>query len=172
MPRPLNINVNCTSSNYFECGGNVESLNTINTSMKINNVNLSFGFGADTSYKPTSQEQNLATNLAFEAKAKYNINKYLNTQARFRKIGDTEQYRVTFGGSYKLNENNSIYSSAHLTAKQKSDDTWSSNCGGWLGFTHNFENCSVSAEIQQNIPFKEKLQPSDTMVNLIATIPF
>ena len=62
--------------------------------------------------------------------------------------------------------------SAHLTAKQKSDDTWSSNCGGWLGFTHNFENCSVSAEIQQNIPFKGKLETSDTMVNIIASIPF
>ena len=172
MSNELKIVGSISSSNYFEASNSVDSFNTLNVTTNIGKVNFSTGIGTNTSYKPTSQEQNLTTNLAFEAKAKYNINKYLNTQARFRKIGDAEQYRVTFGGNYKLNENNSIYSSAHLKAKQKNNDTWSSNCGGWFGFTHNFENCSVSAEIQQNIPFKGNLQPSDTMVNLIATIPF
>ena len=55
--------------------------------------------------------------LGLEAKLKYNINDNLNAQARFRKIGDAEQYRVTFGGSYKFDKNNSIYSSVHLTTK-------------------------------------------------------
>ena len=56
----------------------------------------------------------------------------LNTQLRFREMYDTEQYRVTFGGKYKIGNKNSLYASAHYT--QKSDG--SKNYGGWLGWSH------------------------------------
>ena len=81
-------------------------------------------------------------------------------------------------GSYKF-DNNSIYSSVHLTTKN-SNNQWSTNTGAWLGFTHDFEGCSISAEVQQNIPLKglsssqnkREINTSDTMVNVIVSIPF
>ena len=171
MSNELKIAGSFSSSNYFEASNSVDSFNTLNVSTNIGKVNFSAGIGTNTSYKPTSMGQNLATNLAFESKLKYNITDSLNTQFRFRKIGDAEQYRVTFGGNYKIDKNNSIYSAAHLTTKH-SNNSFKTNTGAWAGYTHKFDNCSLSIELQQNIPFKGKLQPSDTMVNLIATIPF
>ena len=31
---------------------------------------------------------------------------------------------------------------------------------------------AIEAKLQQNIPFKGKIQPSDTMVNVIVSVPF
>ena len=165
------LKANISSSNYFDFDKGAENLTMLSASTNLNKFNLSLGIGSDTSYKIFSGNQEVTNNPAFEAKLKYNINDNLNTQARFRKIGDAEQYRVTFGGSYKFDKNNSIYSSAHLTTKH-SNGEWKTNTGAWLGYTHKFDNLSVSAEVQQNIPFNRKINSSDTMLNVILSIPF
>lgn len=165
------LKANFSTSNYFEFGGNAESLNMLTVSTNYKDFNLSLGIGSDTSYKLSSHNQEVVNNPAIEAKLKYNINENLNTQARFRKIGESEQYRVTFGGSYNFNKNNSIYSSAHLTTKNTNGE-WKTNTGAWFGYTHKFDNLSVSAEVQQNIPFNRKVNGSDTMLNVIFSVPF
>ena len=165
------INTSFSSSNYFDCASGIESLNTANASTKFGPVNFSVGVGVDTKTSLADRNSKVTNNLALEAKMKYNITDNLNTQARFRKIGDTEQYRVTFGGNYNFDKNNSIYSSAHLTTKH-SNKGWNINAGAWVGYTHNFNGCSVSAELQQNIPFNQRISSSDTMLNVIFSIPF
>ena len=170
MVEPEKIKKSFSSSNYFDFDGGAESLNMLHASTNFNDFNVSLGIGVDTSCK-FSNSPNLKGKLGLEAKLKYNINDNLNAQARFRKIGDAEQYRVTFGGSYKFDKNNSIYSSVHLTTKH-SNGNWNSNTGAWIGYTHNFKKASVSAELQQNIPFKRKINSSDSMVNVIVSVPF
>ena len=165
------VNANFSSSNYFDFSGSAESLNMLGVNLKTGPVNFSVGVGSNTTYKLTSDNQDVDNKFALEAKLKYNINNNLNTQARFRKIGDSEQYRITFGGSYNFDKKNSIYSSVHLTTKH-SNDSWKTNTGAWVGYTHNFNNCSLSAELQQNIPFNRKIDISDTMFNVMLNIPF
>ena len=143
------IDFSATSSNYFELNGDTESLNMLTISTNVDKVNLSFGLGVDSSYI-FADKQDVKNNLALEVKAKYNITKDLNLQGRFRKIGDAEQYRLAFGGSYKFDSKNLIYASAHLTTKHTAGDLWKTNTGGWIGYTHKFENCSLSAELQKN----------------------
>lgn len=165
------VNANFSSSNYFDFSSSAESLNMLGVNLKTGPVNFSVGVGSNTTYKLTSDNQDVENKPALEAKLKYNINDNLNTQARFRKIGGAEQYRITFGGSYKFDKNNSIYSSVHLTTKH-SDGNWNTNTGAWIGYTHNFKKASVSAEFQQNIPLNRKINRSDSMVNVIVSIPF
>ena len=76
----------------------------------------------------------------------------------------------SFTTSYNFDTKNSIYTSAHLTTKHSNGD-WNTNTGAWVGYTHNFDKFSISAEVQQNIPFDRKLKPNDTMINVMATIP-
>ena len=171
MTEPIKIKTGFSSSNYFDLGSGAESLNMLSASTGYKDLNLSLGLGIYSSYKLSSGNQDVKNKPALEAKLKYNINDNLNTQARFRKIGDDEQYRVTFGGSYKFDKNNSIYSSAHLTTKH-SNGEWKTNTGAWFGYTHKFDNLSVSTEVQQNIPFNRKINSSDTMLNVILSIPF
>ena len=179
MTIPIKLSTGFSSSNYYGFDEKVESLNTLNTSLKTGKITTSVGVGIDSKYKLNPVFQDLTNKLAVEAKLKYNITDNLNAQARFRKIGDTEQYRVTFGGSYNFNEKDSVYSSAHLTTKN-SMDAWSTNTGAWIGWTHNFEKCSLSAEVQQNIPLNgmsspekaRKINPSDTTFNILLSVPF
>lgn len=171
MPNRLNVTGSFSSSNYFEASRNIDSFNTLNVSTKIGDLTFSAGLGSNTSYKLSAAGQKTSMVPAIEAKVKYNITDNMNAQARFRKIGDAEQYRVTFGGSYNFNKNNSIYTAAHLTTKHN-DDGFKTNTGGWVGYTHKFGKCSLSAELQQNIPFKGDVQLSDTMFNVIVGIPF
>ncbi|MBE7711545.1 MAG: hypothetical protein E7Z92_05335 [Cyanobacteria bacterium SIG31] len=176
MSNPLSTKTSFSSSNYYDFGNeinksNFESLNTFNLSLQSGDFTATVGIGASTKFNIHSPQKGVTTVPAVEAKLKYNISNHLNAQARIRKIDDTEQYRVTFGGSYSFDKNNSIYSSAHLTTKH-SKKGWKTNTGAWVGYTHNFNNCSLSAELQQNIPFKGKIQPSDTMVNVIVSVPF
>ena len=171
MTEPEKIKTTFSSSNYFDFDSGAESLNMLSASSGYKDLNLSLGLGVDSSYKLSSGNQDVKNKPALEAKLKYNINDNLNTQARFRKIGDAEQYRVTFGGSYKFDKNNSIYSSVHLTTKN-SNGNWNSNTGAWIGYTHNFKKASVSAEFQQNIPFNRKINSSDSMINVIVSVPF
>lgn len=179
MAEPFSFSTGFSSSNYIDFGGTVESLNTLNASFKTGIVTTSLGVGID-SKKPLNQPFKDFTNQpAIEAKVKCNITDNFNLQGRFRKIGEAEQYRVAFGGSYKFDGNNSIYSSVHLTTKN-SNNEWSTNTGAWLGFTHDFGRCSVSAEVQQNVPLNDLSSPSkirevnlsDTMVNVIVSVPF
>ena len=184
MVKSVNAKTSFTSSNYYDFGNNeskpnFESLNTYNLSVQTGKLTTSLGLGASTKFNTGSFFEERTTTPAAEAKLKYNICNNLNTQARFRKIGNTEQYRLTFGGSYNFDKRNSIYSSVHLTTKH-SNQEWSTNGGGWLGYTHNFDKCSISAEFQQNVPLNrekdssklKKIEQSDSMVNLILTVPF
>jgi len=171
MSDRLKVTGSFSSSNYFEASQNIDSFNTLNVSTQVGDVTFSAGVGTNTSYKPNATGYKTSMVPAIEAKVKYNITDNLNAQARFRKIGDTEQYRVAFGGSYNINNNNSIYAAAHLTNKQTSISS-KTNTGAWVGYTHNFGGCSLSAELQQNIPFKGKVQSGDTMFNLMFSIPF
>ncbi len=178
MTKPVSFSTGFSSSNYIDFGGTIESFNTLNASLKTGIVTTSVGVGIDSKTSLNPLFQGSTSQPAIEAKVKCNITNNLNAQARFRKIGEAEQYRVTFGGSYKF-DNNSIYSSVHLTTKN-SNNQWSTNTGAWLGFTHDFEGCSISAEVQQNIPLKglsssqnkREINTSDTMVNVIVSIPF
>lgn len=175
MTNNFNVSTSFTNSNYIDFGkdknkSNFESLNTYNLSLQKGNLTTSFGLGVDTQFNMDSPGKRKNA-PAIEAKVKYNITDNINAQARFRKIGDAEQYRVTFGGSYNFNKNNSIYTAAHLTTKHN-DSGFKTNTGGWIGYTHKFGKCSLSAELQQNIPFNGDIQSNDTMVNIIASIPF
>ena len=167
-----------TSLNYLSFDGTNENLTMVGGNIKLaRNLNLSAGVGnywTHTSEKDTNKP-------TIEAKLKYNINKSLNAQARFREIGGVEQYRVTFGGNYKINKNNSIYASVHGTAKDSGE--WNFNTGGWIGYTHNFKNgISVSGEFQQNIPLNKGsksvgetlgcFNDSNKMFNVIVSVPF
>lgn len=166
------ITTSVSSSNYYAFNGDVDSFNAINVSAGYGNWNFSLGAGANSSFGLFSGKNEVDRKPALEAKVKYNINDNLNAQARFRKIGDnTEQYRVTFGGSYKFDKKNSIYSSAHLTTKH-SNGEWKTNSGAWIGYTHDFGYLSLSAEFQQNIPFNRKINSSDSMINVIVSVPF
>ncbi len=171
MSEPQKIKATFSSSNYFDFDSGAESLNILSASTGYKDLNLSLGLGVDSSYKLSSGNQDVKNKPALEAKLKYNINDNLNTQARLRKIGDSEQYRVTFGGSYKFDKKNSIYASAHLTTKHSRND-WNTNSGAWVGYTHNFDKCSISAEFQQNVPFNRKINRSDSMINVIVSVPF
>lgn len=176
MPIPK-INAQVTSSNYYSPDGNNENLTMLAASTALNkNTTLTFGFGNDW----TVADGKNKNKPAIEAKVKYNIGKNLNTQFRFREIGNTEQYRVTFGGSHKINKNQSLYASVHTTAKNS--DSWKYNAGGWIGYTYKFNSgTSVSAEFQQNIPLNNTKQSvgkilssfddSNKMLNVIFSIP-
>ena len=167
-----------SSSNYLSFDGSNENLTIIGAGTQLaSNLSLSAGVGNDWKHKP---EKN-SNKPSAEVKLKYNINKNLNAQARFREIGGDEQYRITFGGSYKLDKRNSIYASIHGTAKDSGK--WNFNTGGWIGYTHNFKNgISISGELQQNIPLNSVsksvgktlgcFDDSDKMFNVIVSVPF
>jgi hypothetical protein len=122
---------------------------------------ISFGGGVDQKYD--YKKGSYSYNPAFEAKYKLNIGNHLNTQVRFREIGGTEQLRATFGGSYKFNDKNSIYTSAHITTKNNSGDI-KTNTGLWVGYTHNFDNgMSISGEFQQNVPLNSTTDIEETL---------
>ena len=152
---PIRINGNISTSNYLAFDGNNENLTMLGASAKVApNTTLSIGFGNDSNINGSK----ISNKPAFEAKVKYNIGEHLNAQARFREIGGTEQYRVTFGGSYKFDNKNSIYGSVHATSKNNHGD-WNHKAGGWIGYTHDFGNgFSVSGELQQNIPLNKTAQ--------------
>ena len=171
------INAQVTSSNYYSLDGNNENLTMLLASTALNkNTTLTLGFGNDW----TVTDGKNKNKPAIEAKAKYNIGENLNTQFRFRKIGGTEQYRVTFGGSHKIDKNQSLYASIHTTAKNSGN--WKCNTGGWIGYTYKFKNgTSISAEFQQNIPLNNTKQSvgktlsafddSNKMINVILSVP-
>ena len=167
------ITPSISTSNYFQFDGRSESLNMLNASTKLGNTTFTVGLGVDSSYKFASNTEP-KNNFAVEAKVKYNISENLNAQARFRKIGATEQYRLTFGGNYNFDKKNSIYGSLHLTEKFNNGER-KTNTGAWFGYTHNFNDLSVSLELQQNVPLpddgKIKIGLSDTLFNLIVSIP-
>ena len=167
-----------SSSNYLSFDGSNENLTTLGGNVKITrDLNLTVGVGnyfTHTSDKNTNEP-------TIEAKLKYNINDNLNVQARFREIGGVEQYRVAFGGSHKINKQNSIYTAIHATAKDTGK--WSFNTGAWVGYTHNFKNgISISGEFQQNIPLNKGsknvgktlgcFDDTNKMFNVIVSVPF
>lgn len=166
-----------SSLNYYLLNGSNENVTLIGANYKpLSNLNLSLSIGNDWCYQNGKNEHK----PVIEAKAKYNIGNNLNTQFRFREIGGDEQYRVTFGGSYKINKNQSIYAAIHGTAKDSGE--WKFNSGGWIGYTYNFKNgVSISGEIQQNISINKATQSigqtlssfddSNKTLNVILSIP-
>lgn len=177
MPIPK-LTGQISMSNYYALNGNNENLTMIQAGIKPSKkLNVTIGLGNDNNIDSQGSSVNKP---ALEIKAKYNIGKYFNTQARFREIGGKEQYRVTFGGSYPLDKNNSIYSALHATT----NDFEKGKVGGWLGYTHNTKSgISISAEFQQNFGINNKTaqNPLKTLgsfndgnksVNLIVSVPF
>ena len=169
------LNVCFSNSTYFDSSNGIQSINVISASAKFNNTNISIGIGNDSYCKGGEIQSN---NPFFEGKIKQNINDNLNAQLRFRESGGTRQYRVTFGGSYAFDKQNSIYCAAHATAKDKNDN-WSYNTGAWIGYTHTFSNgISTSAELQQNIPLNgtapnlTSFNDGNKSINIFVTIPF
>ena len=176
MPNPRII-TNLSTSNYLSFDGTNENLTMIGGNVKLT-PSFSASLGAGNYW--THSKGKDKNEPAIEAKLKYNIGEHLNAQARFREIGGTEQYRVTFGGSYKIDKHQSIYASAHATAKNSNE--WKYNTGGWIGYTYNFNNgVSVSGELQQNIPLNKGsknvgktlgcFDDSNKMVNVMITVP-
>jgi len=169
--------VQITTSNYLSFDGKNENLITLGGDIKLTKqLGLSVGVG---NYWTHSNGKD-THKPAIEAKLKYNIGDYLNAQARFREIGGDEQYRITFGGSYRFDQHNSVYASVHGTAKYSGE--WKYNTGGWLGYTYKFNNgISISGEIQQNIPLNNAkknvgetigcFNDSDKSLNVIVSIP-
>lgn len=167
-----------STSNYYDLSKTNENLTLIGGNLSLNDkTTLSLGVGNDCK----TNSDGTTNKLAVEAKAKYNISDKLNIQARFREIGGSEQYRLTFGGSHPLGKNNSVYCAIHGTTKKK-NGSWSTNTGGWVGLSHKFKNgMSLSAEVQQNIPlnnakksFGETIRSFDDdnkMVSVFLTIP-
>ena len=152
---PIKLSGNVSTSNYLAFDGSNENLTMVGVSTKVgSNTTFSLGLGNDSNINGSK----ISNKPALEAKVKYNIGEHLNAQARFREIGGTEQYRVTFGGSYKLDDKNSLYGAFHATSKNNNGD-WNHKAGGWVGVTHNFGNgLTVSGEIQQNIPLNKTAQ--------------
>lgn len=171
----LRLNGSYSNSTYIDSAGGVQSINVIGASTKFNNTTISIGIGNDSSYKDGEIQSN---NPFFEGKVKQNINDNLNAQLRFRESGGTEQYRVTFGGNYAFDKQNSIYGAAHLTAKDK-NDTWSYSTGAFFGYTHTYSNgMATSIEVQQNIPLNgtspnlTSFNDGNKSVNFLFTFPF
>lgn len=146
LPR---VNGFISNSNYYSLDGSNENLTLFGGNVSLGkSSSLSLSAGADWN---VDSDGNSKLNPAFEAKFRQNIGENFNTQVRFREIGGSEQYRVTFGGSYSFDKNNSIYAATHFTSKNNNGD-WNHKTGGWIGYTHKFNNgVSVSGEIQQNI---------------------
>lgn len=172
---PLPITGYFSNSNYYASDGSNENLSLFGVNAKvIPNTIFSIGIGSDCVINPNGESSN---NPAIEAKLKYNINNNLNTQFRFRKIGGTEQYRVTFGGSHKFDKHNSIYAAVHATSKNN-HGTWNHKTGGWIGYTYTFNNgVSLSGELQQNINLNGKptqigsFNDGNKLVNMMLTVP-
>ena len=176
MPIPK-ISGYVSSSNYLSFDGANENLMLLGGSVRLGrNANLMLGVGNDWTLKEGKNKNE----PAIEIKGKYNIGEYLNAQARFREIGGCEQYRLTFGGSYAVDQNNSVYASIHTTAKNNGE--WRYNTGGWVGYTYKFNNgVSVSGELQQNIGLNrtskgvgktlECFDDSNKMFNVIVSVP-
>ena len=144
MPFP-HISSQFNMSNYYSFDGTNENLTLLGASTSFGKTSLTIGAGNDCTINPDGHIKNKP---AIEIKGKYNIGEHLNMQARFREIGGKEQYRITFGGSYSFDKNNSIYSSAHITT----NDFHKYKGGLWAGYTHKFNNgISLSAEFQQNL---------------------
>lgn len=174
MPIPK-LNANISSSNYTSFDGYNENLTMLGASVNKGKFNISLGIGNDW----TVNKEKSVNKPAFEAKCKFNIGNSLNAQVRFREIGNTEQYRVTFGGSHSFDKQNSIYASAHVTTKNNHEN-WKTTTGGWIGYTHKFENgISVSTELQQNIVLNKSDDIGKTLgaldgnksVNVIISLP-
>ncbi len=171
------VTIKISNANYLSFNGENENLTLIGGDIKFSSrLNMSVGIGNDWTHSKSGNKNK----PAIEAKIKYNIGECFNAQTRFREIGGTEQYRVAFGGSYKLDKHNSIYSDLHFTAKDSGE--WKYNTGGWIGYTYKFNNgVSVSGELQQNIPLNKGSQgagktlaafdDSNKMFNLMLTIP-
>ena len=166
-----------TNTNYLSFNGENENLTLIGGNVKLSSkLNISLGIGNDWTHSKGENKNK----PAIEAKLKYNIRECLKTQFRFREIGGTEQYRVTFGGNYKFDKHNSVYSDLHVTSKDSGK--WKYNTGGWIGYPYSFNNgISVSGEFQQNIPLNKGSQSaektlaafddSNKMFNVILTLP-
>ena len=164
-------------TNYASFNGNNETLGLIGFSAPLwKDASLSCGVGADINVFGNEAK----INPAAEIKLKQKIGKYLNTQFRFREFfGEAEQYRVTFGGNYKFNDNWSIYGAVHGTAKN--NDNWKWNTGGWIGATYTTKGgVDISAEFQQNIPLGKgadakkalsSFNDGNKMVNVLISIP-
>ena len=173
-----NITGNVSNTTHFSFNGTVENVTLLGGNIKVTpELNLSLSAG---NFLTHTKDKNTNKPI-FEAKLKYNIGKYLNTQARFREIGGDEQYRLTFGGSYKIDKRQSVYVTIHGTAKDSGE--WKYNTGGWLGYTYQFKNgVSISGEFQQNIPLNKTTKSlgetlscfddSDKMFNVILAVPF
>ena len=164
-----------TMSNYFSLDGSNQNLALLGASTKLSD-NLSITAGVGNSWE-IDKDGHSKNQPAIELKGKYNISDNLNVQARFREIGGKDQYRVTFGGSHVFDKKNSIYAAAHLTT----NDFNKYKTGGWIGYTHKFNNgVSISAEIQQNLN-KETSQnlgktlgcfnDNNKLANIIVSIP-
>lgn len=175
MTKPLSISL--INANHIQLNAKNENLSFITASKSFgNNFNASLGFGADVN---SSFGENASTNVrpALEAKIKYNFDNNTNAQLRYRRRGNTDQYRVTFGGNHKLDKHQSIYASAHVTANK--GETFSANAGGWVGYTYKFDNgISISAEAQANCPIKKDLSVGkelqnggNYLFNVITSIP-
>ncbi len=174
-----NINGYVATSNYFSFNKANENLTLIggncNITKKIN-VSLAIGNDCTTDFKTTKNKP------AIEAKIKYNLNKNLNIQSRFREIGGSEQYRLAFGGSHGIDKNNSLYWALHGTCKDNHNE-YKLNTGGWLGVSHKCKNgIIVSGEFQQNVPLNSTnkniwqtladFKSSDKMASVFVIIPF
>ena len=174
MPIPK---INISTSNYLSADGTLQSFNTANISRKIGNIDTQagFGFNSSTSFISKNPTQ---YNFAAEASAKVKMNNDWNIKVRGRAIGDKVQGRIQVGKSIPLNENNSIYFAGHVSTTYKNSlpanktEHWSSNTGGWIGYTHKFDKLAISTELQQNVNFKGKTDASSSMLNVILQYNF
>lgn len=173
---PVNkLNGFVSNSNYFSFDGSNENLTIVGKNYPLTkSTTLSAGVGFDNDIKYTNGKFVTDTQPAIEVKLKQNIafptnigngSMSFNSQARFRKIGGSEQYRVGFGANYKIDKNQSVYTAVHATAKNKNGE-WNNKAGIWAGYTYSFNHgTSISAEIQYNTDRTKSF-------NIMTTIPF
>ena len=171
MPSPVSTFI--SNSNYYSMDGSNENLTLMGWNFPLGkSTSVSFSGGVDWNIDSKGDSK---VNPAIEAKFKQNIGKNLNVQFRFREINCAEQYRVTFGGNYNFDKNNSIYAAAHFTSKDNRSD-WTHKTGGWIGYTHKFNNgVSISGELQQNINIGKNTDfdafDSNKLFNVIVSVP-
>lgn len=117
------------------------------------NLSLTGGAGSSTSFNGTNS-------FVLEGKAKYNINKHVNFQARLRNSFSSQknisQLRLSGGYKTDIANNTSIYVTPYAAAKYNyQDGSIATDIGAFAGVTQNLSpNLSVSAEVQKYNDFK------------------
>ena len=119
MPAPrIQPKISVNNANHISSDGALQIINTVRASVPLwKGANFSSDVGTSTTVSFSGGSPK--TTLFLESKLNQKVADNLKTYLRYRKYGDTNQFRLGLGYSYPVNNKLSLYADGYYTTQFK-----------------------------------------------------